>query len=124
TSASGSITVLASGVASNPTNITFNVSGNTLSLTWPGSHLGWIAQSNSVNVASGSSWFDIAGSQSGTNLNITINPALANVFYRLRHPRAGVKNAMKQRHMKIKFHKSKGFTLIELLVVIAIIAIL
>jgi hypothetical protein len=31
-------------------------------------------------------WFDIADSQNGTNLTIPINPALTNVFYRLRHP--------------------------------------
>jgi autotransporter-associated beta strand protein len=83
----GSIEVLtAPAIASNPTNISFSVSGTTLSLTWPGSHLGWFAQSNSVSVAAPAMWFDIAGSDAVTNLNITINPGLSNVFYRLRHP--------------------------------------
>jgi len=41
---------------------------------------------NAVSVASPSSWFDIPGSQSETNLSITINPALPEVFYRLRLP--------------------------------------
>jgi autotransporter-associated beta strand protein len=86
TSASGSLTVLGASTASNPTNLTFTVSGSTLSLSWPGDHLGWIAQSNRVSVASPASWFDIAGSQSVTNLTVTINPSLTNVFFRLRHP--------------------------------------
>jgi autotransporter-associated beta strand protein len=86
TSASGSITVLAATIASNPTNITVAVSGNTLTLTWPADHLGWIAQSNSVSLINTNYWFDIPNSQSVTQLNITMNTALTNVFYRLRHP--------------------------------------
>lgn len=75
------------GMSSTPTNIVCSVSGgNTLNLTWPGSYLGWIAQSNSVNVANPSYWFDIPGSQSVTNLNIPISPAMPKVFYRLRLP--------------------------------------
>ena len=86
TSPSGSITVLGSTIASYSTNILFTVSGNTLVLTWPATHLGWIAQSNSVSLANTNFWFDITGSQSGTSLNVTMNPGLTNVFYRLRHP--------------------------------------
>lgn len=77
---------VASPVAPNPTNMTFSVSGGTLALTWPGSHLGWYAQSNSVDIAGSNLWFDIPGSQSVTNLNIAINPALQKVFFRLRRP--------------------------------------
>ena len=36
---------------STPTNITYSLSGTNLSLTWPGSYLGWYVQSNSVSVA-------------------------------------------------------------------------
>jgi hypothetical protein len=86
TSPAGSITVLGSTIASYSTNILFTVSGNTLAMTWPATHLGWIAQSNSVSLANTNFWFDIAGSQSGTSLNVTMNPGLTNVFYRLRHP--------------------------------------
>ena len=57
-----------------------------LTLTWPESHLGWYVQSNSVSLTSPSSWFDIPGSQTATNLSITINPALPQVFYRMRLP--------------------------------------
>ena len=69
-----------------PTNITFSVTGSTLSLGWPADHLGWYAQSNSVGVASPGSWYNVADSQLGTNLNITIDPAQPNVFFRLRSP--------------------------------------
>ena len=69
-----------------PTNIVYSVNGGTLTLTWPGSHLGWPAQSNSVNVANASDWHDIPGSQAATNLIITISPAQSRVFYRLHLP--------------------------------------
>jgi autotransporter-associated beta strand protein/T5SS/PEP-CTERM-associated repeat protein len=76
------------GVASNSTNITFNVSGNTLSLSWPADHLGWILQrqTNSLTVGLSTNWVDVAGSASITSTNITINPATPTAFYRLRSP--------------------------------------
>ena len=55
-------------------------------LTWPGDHLGWIAQSNGLDLANSNFWFDILGSQSATNLVIPVNPAASKVFYRLRYP--------------------------------------
>jgi autotransporter-associated beta strand protein len=73
-------------VATTPTNISFALSGSILTLTWPHSHLGWYAQSNSVSVADANAWYDIPNSQMGTNLSITINPAMSKVFYRLRNP--------------------------------------
>jgi hypothetical protein len=80
--------VVPSSTANNPTNITFSVSSGTLHLTWPADHLGWILQSqtNNLNAGLGANWFDVAGSAAGTSENISINPALPTVFYRLRHP--------------------------------------
>ena len=78
--------VFAPFVADTPTNLSFSVNGLTLSLTWPASHLGWRAQSNSVNVANPNSWFDIPGSELVTNLNLPVSPAMPAVFYRLRRP--------------------------------------
>ena len=83
--ATGIATVL-SVTATTPTNISFTLNGTSLSLNWPASHQGWYAQSNSVDIANPSAWFDIPGSQLGTNLNITINAGATNVFYRLRQP--------------------------------------
>ncbi|MEI7533309.1 MAG: autotransporter-associated beta strand repeat-containing protein [Verrucomicrobiae bacterium] len=69
-----------------PTSITPSVSGGVLTLTWPGAYVGWSAQSNSVGLASANDWHTIPGSQSVTNLIITMDPALTNVFYRLTLP--------------------------------------
>jgi autotransporter-associated beta strand protein len=81
----GILSVL-STLASYPTNISCTVSGSTLALNWPSTHLGWYAQSNAVSLTDTTAWYDIPGSQSGTSLNITINPAQPKVFYRLRYP--------------------------------------
>jgi autotransporter-associated beta strand protein len=80
--ATGILSVVA-GVNPNPTNITVIVSGNTLNLSWPADHLGWILQSNSVSLTAPDSWFDVSGSATGTNATINIDASKANVFYRL-----------------------------------------
>lgn len=90
---SGSIQVasLISTTASYPTNITYSLTGTTLTVGWPATHLGWILQeeTNSLHTgltAASNTWFDVSGTGSGTNANITINPANPTVFIRLRHP--------------------------------------
>lgn len=83
--ASGTLSVV-QGMATTPTNVTFSVSGGNLNLSWPGSHLGWIAQSNSVALADTNFWFDIAGSAAVTNLSFPIDPSTPKVFYRIRKP--------------------------------------
>ena len=83
----GSITVTSAGDTANyPTNITATVSGSTLNLSWPATHLGWTLQSqtNSLSTGLGTNWTDVAGSSSGTNASITIDPANPTVFFRLR----------------------------------------
>jgi autotransporter-associated beta strand protein len=84
---SGSLLV-AETVAANPTNITATFNGTTLGLSWPADHLGWIlqAQTNSLSVGLSTNWVDVTGSGSSTTATITVNPAAATVFYRLRHP--------------------------------------
>lgn len=73
-------------VATNPTNISFSVSGNTLSLSWPGDHLGWTLETNAVSVVTPAAWFPYPGSALVTNVDISINPAATNVFFRLIYP--------------------------------------
>jgi autotransporter-associated beta strand protein len=76
-----------STLAINPTNISLTVSGNnTLQLTWPGDHLGWLVQSNSGHLEVPSDWYDIPGTDAGTNYIITISLSQTNAFYRLRKP--------------------------------------
>ena len=84
----GTISVLSVfTTASNPTNITVSViGGNTLNLSWPADHLGWMVQSNSLNLAVPADWYDLSNTVAGTNYSATINAAQPNVFYRLRHP--------------------------------------
>ena len=83
----GVLSVVAT-MATNPTNITYSVTGNTLSLTWPADHLGWIlqAQTNSLSTGITTNWVDVAGSGNSTSATITINPATPTAFYRLRTP--------------------------------------
>jgi uncharacterized protein with beta-barrel porin domain len=83
----GSIAVIP-GTAAYPTNLTYSVSGNTLTITWPATHLGWILQSqtNSLSIGIANNWVDVAGSQDVTQESMPINPANPAVFYRLRMP--------------------------------------
>jgi autotransporter-associated beta strand protein len=74
-----------------PTNLTFSVSGSTLTLSWPASYLGWIlqVQTNALNAGlqtSSNAWSDVAGSAGIYSTNLPINPAIPTAFYRLRHP--------------------------------------
>jgi len=84
----GTGNLLVQPIATNPTNVTVAVSGNTLSLAWPADHLGWILQqqANSLAIGLSTNWVDVAGSGNITGTNITINPASPAVFYRLRKP--------------------------------------
>jgi len=75
-----------SPIATNPTNLIFSVAGSTLSLAWPADHLGWLVQSNSVNLAVPADWQDISNTATETSYSITIDPTQSNVFYRLREP--------------------------------------
>jgi len=86
--ASGILSVITQTIAPNPTNITVNVSGSTLSLSWPTDHLGWILQSqtNSLSAGLSNNWSDVAGTSTVTSTNLTINPKTPTAFFRLRHP--------------------------------------
>jgi hypothetical protein len=81
----GTIAV-ASLLPSAPTNITYSVSGGTLTLGWPLSYTGYLVQSNSVGIVSSNSWFDVPGTGATNTYPVTLQPLKTNVFYRLRHP--------------------------------------
>jgi autotransporter-associated beta strand protein len=83
----GSIQV-ASLIVTYPTNINHSVSGSTLTISWPATHLGWILQNqtNSATVGLSTNWVDMAGSSFVTYNNVGINPSNPAVFYRLRQP--------------------------------------
>ncbi len=73
-------------VAAYPTNLACVVSNGALSLSWPATHLGWIAQSNVVGLQIPGNWYDIAGTSNLTSLNILPNRSVSNAWYRLRAP--------------------------------------
>ena len=76
---------IAEGGVNYSTNITaVLIDDTTLQLSWPETHRGWYMQSNSVDIANSAAWFNVEGSQTETNLNITINPSIPRVFYRLK----------------------------------------
>jgi fibronectin-binding autotransporter adhesin len=85
---SGTIQLISGGlppVATTSTNITFSVSGNTLSLSWPANYTGWYLQmqTNSLSTGLSTNWVDVPGSSAINSTNITIDPAIPAVFYRL-----------------------------------------
>jgi hypothetical protein len=75
-------------IAADPTNLTFTVSGGTLTLSWPESHVGWIlqAQTNALAVGLHTNWLDVPGTGSVTSTNLNLTPAIPAQFFRLRYP--------------------------------------
>jgi 4-phytase/acid phosphatase len=69
--------------ADNPTHITASVSSNTLTIAWPADHIGWILQAQTNGLSTGQ-WFDLPGTDGVNAALITMDPANAAVFYRLR----------------------------------------
>jgi autotransporter-associated beta strand protein len=79
-------TIAVASVVSNArTNISFSVSGNNLTLSWPVDHTGWIlqAQTNAAGQGLGTNWAPVPGSTSVNQVVMPINPANGSVFYRL-----------------------------------------
>jgi fibronectin-binding autotransporter adhesin len=82
---------VASTANPNPTNITFQVSGGQLTLSWPADHIGWQLQAltNTVrvgivtNTPIGNNWANFNPSTSVDSVNIPINLTNGTVFYRL-----------------------------------------
>ncbi len=69
----------------NPTNIVAQVSGGTLTLSWPADHTGWAlqAQTNALNIGLSTNWSVVAGSTATNQLAIPVNSANGSVFYRM-----------------------------------------
>jgi len=72
-------------MATNPTNITAQVTANTLKLSWPADHTGWRlqVQTNAVTQGLGTNWVDVSGATVTNQMIIPINPASGSVFYRM-----------------------------------------
>lgn len=74
-------------VPSTGTNLTAQVNGRNLTISWPSNYVGWILQTNSLNVGNSLSWGDLPFSQTNWRMTFpTTNPAIPMEFFRLRHP--------------------------------------
>jgi hypothetical protein len=82
---------VATAVATNPTNITFSVSGTTLTLAWPADHTGWrlLAQTNHLArgiSASPGDWGTVTGSANTNRVIIPIDQTKPAEFYKMVYP--------------------------------------
>jgi hypothetical protein len=69
------------------TNITALANGGNLSVSWPSNYVGWVLQTNTVDVGNSVYWGDVAGSQTKQQMTFpTSNATIAAEFFRLRHP--------------------------------------
>jgi autotransporter-associated beta strand protein len=79
------VTAAPPAINPNPGTILSSVTGATLSLWWP-TNAGWELYTNSVEVTSSGDWHLYPGSAGVTNVNITIDPAEDQVYFRLQLP--------------------------------------
>ena len=69
------------------TNITASVHSGSLTLSWPSNYVGWILQTNAVDLGNNAVWGDVPNSQTNQQMIFPMaNPALSREFFRLRHP--------------------------------------
>ena len=80
-SSSGSISVV-QAFNPTPTNITMQVSGGNLTLSWPADHTGWVLQSQ-TNTLTAANWVNMAGSASVNQWVVPIDSSNGSVFFRL-----------------------------------------
>ncbi|MGA2656701.1 MAG: hypothetical protein ABSH34_04180, partial [Verrucomicrobiota bacterium] len=77
----------ASPVPSAGTNIAAMVSGRTFTVSWPSNYVGWMLQTNAVDIGNSLDWGDVPGS--GTNYQMTFPTGSSTnrrEFFRLRYP--------------------------------------
>jgi autotransporter-associated beta strand protein len=89
--ANGTLSVVAGGIATNPTNITATVSEGNLKLSWPADHIGWrlLVQTNNLLAGISSNttdWGTVAGSTDTNQVSIPIDVTKPSEFYRLVYP--------------------------------------
>jgi hypothetical protein len=74
--------------ATNPTNLTFQFTANSVTFSWPSDHIGWRlqVQTNNLSVGLSTNWWDVAGTTTTNQMTIPINATGGSVFYRLAYP--------------------------------------
>jgi hypothetical protein len=77
--------ILLNPVLTSP-QIIYSMAGNQLSLSWPTNYIGWLLQSNSVSLTAGNNWYTVPGTGGTNGFQVTIQPNLTDVFYRIVSP--------------------------------------
>lgn len=73
-------------VPSTGTNITVSLAGSTLTVSWPTNYIGWVLQTNLVDLGNRAAWGDVAGSETNSQMSWPVNdPTIARGYFRLRH---------------------------------------
>jgi autotransporter-associated beta strand protein len=69
-------------------DLSYNLNGDSLMLSWPTNYLGWILQeqTNNLVVGANASWVNLANSENVTSTNISISPTTPTAFFRLSPP--------------------------------------
>lgn len=75
-------------VSTTPPTLTNNLSGGTLTLSWPAAHTGWRlqAQTNPVALGLGTNWFTVPGSAVTNQMSFPVAAGAETIFYRLAYP--------------------------------------
>ena len=76
---------LLSPIPTTGTNITWGVTNDNLSLSWPNNYTGWQlqAQTNNLSVGINTNWANVSGSTTTNRVTVPINLTNGSVFYRL-----------------------------------------
>jgi len=82
---------VASAISLIATNLSWSVTGTSLSLSWPADHTGWrlVMQTNNLNngvSANTNDWSTVANSQQTNQIIVPANSTLPMEFYRLIYP--------------------------------------
>ena len=75
-------------VATNSTNLVYQITGGQLELTWPAGHIGWRLQiqTNALGQGLGTNWAFVPGAELTNRILLPINPANGGVFLRMIYP--------------------------------------
>lgn len=82
------VTGVPGSLPTTPTNVSYSLAGNQLTLSWPANYQGWVLQSqtNPATVGLSNNWVDVPGSADGVSTTVPFDPAQGSVFFRLRYP--------------------------------------
>jgi alpha-mannosidase len=75
-------------VSTGPMSLSFSISGDSLSLSWPSDHTGWRLQmqTNTSSVGLGTNWVDVPDSVNTNRMIFPLYKANTNTFFRLVYP--------------------------------------